>query len=106
MPLGARNFTRLNFTPPTLRPNDSAYQWSRSLPTTVLVDHKTFRHHMLGFFQLGVAIVMNCSQRFAYFYALADAFLKFEPHGMVDAVFFGFAAPTQHGQRGPKLFAV
>src|ERR1700693_2450143 len=60
----------------TLRPNDLAYQWSRNLPTTVLLDHKAFRHHPFAFCQLGVAIVMNCSQRFAFFYSVTDAFVK------------------------------
>src|ERR1700693_4143490 len=92
MPLVARNFTRLKFTRPSLRPNDSSYQWSRRLPTTVLIDHKAFRHQILGFCQLGVAIVMNCSQRFAYFYLLADAFVEFQAHGMINPVFLSFPA--------------
>src|ERR1700731_2202804 len=65
------NLTRLKLTR-SLRSNDSSYQWSRPLPATVSVDHKAFRHQILGFDQLGVAIVMNCSQRFAYFYPLPD----------------------------------
>src|ERR1700688_4423562 len=55
------NSTRKKFTRPSLRPNDSPYQGSRPLPATVSVDHKAFRHQILGFDQLGVAIVMNCS---------------------------------------------
>src|SRR5580704_9956726 len=70
------NSKRRTFASPSLSPNDSAYQWSVRLFFTALIDHKAFRHHMLGFGQLGVAIVMNSSQRFAFFYALADAFVK------------------------------
>src|SRR6202166_5315892 len=56
-PVGCAKLTRLKLTRPSLRPNDSSYQWSRRLPATVLVDHKAFRHQILGFSQLGVAIV-------------------------------------------------
>src|ERR1700719_2760098 len=105
-PVGCSKLTRLKLTRPSLRPNDSSYQWSRRLLATVLIDHKAFRHQILGFCQLGVAIVMNCSQRFAYFYPLADAFVEFQAHGMVNPVFLSFPATAQHRQRDAKLLAV
>ena len=48
--------------------------------------------------QLCAAIVMNCDQGFAFFYAVADAFVEFEANGVVDSVFFFFAtaAKTKH----------
>src|ERR1700730_2695279 len=100
-PFGYSKLTR-----PSLRPNDSSYQWSSRLPATVLIDHKAFRDQIVGFCQLGVVIVMNCSQRFAYFYPLADAFVELQDHRMVNAIFLGFAAAAQHRQRDAKLLAV
>src|SRR5580658_10131094 len=60
----------------------------------------------LCFGQLCAAIVMNCGERFAFFYGVADAFVEFEADGVVDGVFLFFAATAQHGQGVPQLFAI
>ena len=49
---------------------------------------------------------MNCGQGFAFFYAVADAFVKFEADGVVDGVLLFFAAATKGGERGAELFAI
>ena len=49
---------------------------------------------------------MNCDERLAFFYAVADAFVKFEADGVVDGVFLFFAAAAEGGESGTKLFAI
>src|SRR5580692_3697907 len=56
--------------------------------------------------QLCAVIVMNCGERLAFFYTVADAFVEFEADGVVDGVFLFFAATAQHGQGGAQLFAI
>src|SRR5579859_4339291 len=48
---------------------------------------------------------MNCGQRLAFFYAIADTGVEFEPDGVVDAVFFFLAAAAKHGESDAKLVA-
>ena len=72
----------------------------------LVADEKAPGNQALRFGQLRAAIVMNCSQRFAFFYVVADALVKFQPDRMIDFVFLGFAASAQHGQRHAKLFAI
>src|SRR5580698_2952032 len=64
------------------------------------------RDQALRFGQLCAAIVMNCGERLAFFYTVADAFVEFEADGVVDGVFLFFAAAAQHGQGCPELFAI
>ena len=49
---------------------------------------------------------MNCDERLAFFYAIADAFVEFEADSVVDGVFLFFAAAAESGESGAKLFAV
>ena len=63
-------------------------------------------NQILRFRQLGVAIVMNCGQRFALFHAAADAFVKFESDAVIDLVFLFFAAAAKHGEGDAEAFAV
>src|SRR5258706_7903914 len=60
----------------------------------------------LRFRQLGVAIVMNCGERFAFFRAVANALVKFETYAVIDLVFLFFAAAAQHGERNAEALAV
>src|SRR5271167_463855 len=60
----------------------------------------------LRFGQLCAAIVMNCGQWLAFFYAVSDAFVEFEADCMVDGIFLFFAAAAEHGEGGAKLLAV
>src|SRR5271168_1114114 len=59
-----------------------------------------------GFGQPGVAIVMNCCQRFVFFDGIADTLVEFEADGVVDLVFFFFAAAAEDGEGDSELFAV
>ena len=59
-----------------------------------------------GLGQLGVAIVMNCDERLAFFHAVADAFVKFEADGVIDRVFLFFAASAEHGEGDAEVFAI
>ena len=56
--------------------------------------------------QLSAAIVMNCGEPLAFFYAVADAFVEFEADGVVDGVFLFFTPPTKRGEGRAKLFAI
>jgi len=49
---------------------------------------------------------MNCGERLAFFYAIADAFVKFEADGVVDGVFLFFAAAAEGSESGAQLFAI
>ena len=49
---------------------------------------------------------MNCDETFAFFYAVADAFVEFEADGVIDSVFLFFAAAAEHGKSRAKLFAI
>src|SRR5882672_12203136 len=49
---------------------------------------------------------MNRRERFAFFHAVADAFVKFESYAMIDLVFLFFAAAAQHGERNAETLAV
>src|SRR5437879_4337818 len=85
--------------------NQTAHQcvlFARSFLANVI----TVRDAVLCFGKLGVAIVMNRSQRFFFFHAIADAFVEFEPDGVIDMVFFFLAAPAKHGQRNAELLTV
>src|ERR1700676_1855045 len=56
--------------------------------------------------QLCAAIVMNCDERLAFFYAVADAFVEFEADGVVNGVFLFFAAAAEGCERSTKLLAI
>src|ERR1700676_2183493 len=58
------------------------------------------------FVQLGVGIVMDCSQTFAFFHALADALVELQSHSVIDPVLFLLPPAAQHRQRNPELLAV
>src|SRR6266849_4598279 len=66
----------------------------------------TLRNESLRFAKFGVAIVMNRGQRFSFFHAIADAFVKFEADAVIDLVFLFLAATAERGQRDSKLLAV
>src|ERR1700722_202111 len=59
-----------------------------------------------GFGQLCAAIVMNCGERLALFYVVADALVKFESDGVVDGVFLFLAAAAEGSESGAELFAI
>src|SRR5580704_18837475 len=68
-------------------------------------DLKAAGDEISGVTQFCLGIVADCDQLFASFYAIADAFVEFQPHSMIDFVFF-LAAPTlQHRQRRSKISA-
>src|SRR5277367_6680020 len=69
-------------------------------------DFEAVGDEALRFGQLCAAIVMNCRERFAFFYTVADALMKFEADGVVDGVFLFFAPATESGQSRAELFAV
>src|SRR5208282_2313603 len=71
-----------------------------------VADFKAVGDEALRFGQLCAAIVMNCDQGFAFFYAVADALVKFEADGVVDGVFFFLAATPKSGQSGAELFTI
>src|SRR6266849_7617351 len=75
-------------------------------PWWVLSDMIATRNQALGFRQLGVAIVMNCSERFAFFHAVTDALVKFESYAVIDPVFLLLAAAAAHGERNAESLAV
>lgn len=49
---------------------------------------------------------MNSGERLAFFYAVANAFVEFEADGVINAVFFLFAATAKGGESGSELFAI
>src|SRR3984893_15551859 len=89
----------------TLWSQNTPYQWLHD-PTVFFVDLKTFSYQMPRFPQLGAAIVMNRGQRFAFFYAIADALVKFQADSVVDVIFLGLPSSAEHRQCDAKLFAV
>src|SRR5260370_6490500 len=63
-----------------------------------LTDVITVRDAALRFGKFGVAIVMNCGQRFSFFHAIADALVEFEADAVVDLVFLLFTAFAEPGE--------
>ena len=49
-------------------------------------------------------IVVDCYELFPCLYRIADALVEFEPHGVVDDVFF-FAAPASEDSEGDTEIA-
>src|SRR5579859_530060 len=58
------------------------------------------------FRQLCSVIVMNCYERLAFFYTVANAFVKFEADSVVDTVFLFFTTTAKGGKGGPELLAI
>src|SRR5712692_8276200 len=75
-------------------------------PWWVLSDMIATRNQALGFRQLGVAIVMNCGERFALFHAGTDALVEFESYAVIDLVFLLLTAAAEHGERDAEALAV
>src|SRR5580704_1608051 len=82
-PLSA--FCRINLWPglrtkpslPALSPDNAANE-RKAFTRRNFADFVAGRDKTLRLGQLSAAIVMNCDQRLAFFYAVADAFVKFQ----------------------------
>src|SRR5258708_23849357 len=71
-----------------------------------LANQITVRDAARRFGKFGVAIVMNCGQRFSFFHAIADPLVEFKADAVIDLVFLLFTASAEHGERDAKLLAV
>src|SRR5580704_14574730 len=85
---------------------DNAANEREPFPWRNFADFVAGGDEALRFGQLCAAIVMNCDERLAFFYAVTDAFVKFEADGVVNGVFLFFAAAAEGGESGAKLFAI
>ena len=90
---------------PVLRPDNAANE-REAFAWRDFADFVTLSNETLRFGQLCAAIVMNCDERLAFFYAVANAFVKFKADGVVDGVFLFFAAAAESGEGGTELFAI
>src|SRR5258708_39439893 len=71
-----------------------------------LANQITVRDAARRFGKFGVAIVMNCGQRFSFFHAIADPLVEFKADAVIDLVFLLFTASAEHGERDAKLLAI
>src|SRR5580693_1680606 len=90
---------------PALRPENAPNE-RQLFARRQFADLIAVRDKALRFDQLCAAIVMNCDETVAFFYAVTDAFVEFEADGVIDTVFLFLAAAAERGKSRAKLFAI